>query len=134
MMRPPAPAPATAAPHPPPAVAATSAPVTTAATSAPSALAKNPSYSSPIAISDDDHTLVVVNPLDGSVTVFNVAGDANTKLAEIKTGDQPATVAIRPDQRFAYVTNEGSATVSVIDLAGLKKVADIAVGSGPYGV
>ena len=118
--------------------AATSAPVaatsTLAPTAGPSVLAKNPSYSSPIAISDDDSILLVANPLDGSVSVFNVAGDANTKLAEIKTGDQPATVAISPDQRLAYVTNQGSASVSVIDLAGLKKVADIAVGSGPYGV
>jgi YVTN family beta-propeller protein len=131
-------APATPAPQPTAAAAATSAatsaPAATAATAAPAVQAKNPSYSSPIAISDDDSTLVVANPLDGSVSVFNVAGDANTKLAEIKTGDQPGAVAIQPDKRFAYVTNEGSATVSVIDLAGLKKVKDIAVGSGPYGV
>jgi len=127
----------TTAPQPTAAAAATSAPAATnatAATAAPSVRAKNPSYSSPIAISDDDSMLVVANPLDGSVSVFNVAGDANTKLAEIKTGDQPATVAIRPDKRFAYVSNEGSASVSVIDLSGLKKVADIAVGGGPYGV
>lgn len=119
------------------AVQPTTAPANTAAaptSAAPSVIAKNPSYSSSIALSDDDSTLVVANPLDGSISVFNVAGDANTKLAEIKTGDQPRTVAIRPDKRFAYVTNEGSATLSVIDLAALKKVTDVAVGSDPYGV
>jgi YVTN family beta-propeller protein len=124
------PAAATAA-QPTAAQAATSAPATTAA---PSVVAKNPSYSSAIAISDDDSTLVAANPLDGSISVFNVAGDANAKLAEIKTGDQPRTVAIRPDKRFAYVANEGSASVSVVDLAALKKVTDVAVGSEPYGV
>ncbi len=120
---------------------ATSAPATGAATAAPpgtsaapAVIAKNPSYSSSIALSDDDSTLVVANPLDGSISVFNVAADANTKLAEIKTGDQPRTVAIRPDKRFAYAVNEGSATVSVVDLATLKKVTDVAVGSDPYGV
>src|SRR5262249_57800029 len=40
-----------------------------------SALAKNPSYSSPIALSDDDSLLVVANPLDGSISVFNVAAE-----------------------------------------------------------
>ena len=128
---------ATTVPQPTAAVAATAAPAATtvpAASAAPSVFAKNPSYSSAIALSDDDSLLAVANPLDGSVTLFNVAGDANAKLAEIKTGDTPRTVAITPDKRFAYVTNEGSATVSVIDLSGLKKVKDIAVGSEPYGV
>src|SRR5690242_17243328 len=50
--------------------AATSA---TAATAAPAVFAKNPSYSSAIALTDDDSLVVVANPLDGSVTVFNVA-------------------------------------------------------------
>jgi YVTN family beta-propeller protein len=129
---------ATSAPQPTsaPVTAPTLAPAATAsaATRAPSAVAKNPSYSSSIAISDDDSLLVVANPLDGSISVFNVAADANKKLGEVKTGDQPATVALTSDQRYAYVTNFGSATVSVVDLAGLKKVQDIAVGSGPYGV
>jgi YVTN family beta-propeller protein len=88
----------------------------------------------PIALSDDDSTLVVANPLDGSLSLLNVAGDANAKLAEIKTGDQPRTVAIRPDKPFAHVANQGSASVSVVDLTSLKKVVDVAVGSEPYGV
>lgn len=129
---------ATISAQPSPAGATTAPPTTvapaTVAPAASSAIAKNPSYSSSIAISDDDSLLVVANPLDGSISVFNVASDANTKLAEIKTGDQPRTVAIRPDKRFAYVANEGSATVSVVDLTTLKKVTDVAVGSEPYGV
>ena len=98
------------------------------------AIAKNPSSSSPIAISDDDALLVVVNNLDDSVTVMNIAGDANTKVAEIDVGDEPRTVAITPDKRFAYVANQGSATVSVIDLTANQKTQDIPVGVEPYGV
>jgi YVTN family beta-propeller protein len=101
---------------------------------APDVIARDPSYSSPIAISEDDGLLVVANPLNGSVTVLNVAGDLNLKLAEIPTGDIPRSVAIRPDGAYAYVTNQGSGTLSVIDLAALAKVTDIAVGLEPYGV
>ena len=97
-------------------------------------IAKNPGSSSPIAISDDDALLVVVNNLDDSITVINVAGDANTKVAEIEVGDEPRTVAITADKRFAYVANQGSATVSVIDLTANQKTQDIPVGVEPYGV
>lgn len=97
-------------------------------------IAKNASSSSPIAISDDDALLVVVNNLNDSVTVMNVAGDANTKVAEITVGDEPRTVAITTDKKFAYVTNQASATVSVIDLTTNQKTQDITVGVEPYGI
>jgi YVTN family beta-propeller protein len=97
-------------------------------------IAKNPSSSSPIAISDDDSLLVVANNLDDRVTIINVAGDANSKVAEIEVGDEPRTVAISPDKHWAYVTNQASATVSVIDLTTNQKTQDIAVGIEPYGV
>src|SRR5258706_6157003 len=91
-------------------------------------IAHDPSNSSPIAISEDDALVVVANPLNGSVSVLNGAGDANAKLVEIPTGKLPRPVAIRPDKAYAYVANEGAGTVSVIDLAALAKVADIPVG------
>lgn len=130
-----------------PEIAATAAPATAAPTDgaaveqptdapppAASVIAQQPSYSSPIAISEDDALLVVANTLNGSVSVLNVAGDANVKLAEIPTGELPRSVAIRPDKVYAYVANQGSGTVSVIDLSTLAKVADIAVGVEPYGL
>ncbi|MCQ3937880.1 MAG: hypothetical protein DPW18_12640 [Chloroflexi bacterium] len=97
-------------------------------------IAKNSSYSSPIAISDDDSLLVVANTLNGTVTLINVAGDANAKLAEIQVGEEPRSVVITPNKAFAYVTNQISGTVSVIDLASQSKVADIPVGAEPYGI
>jgi len=97
-------------------------------------IAKNSSSSSPIAISEDDSLLVVVNNLDDSVSIINVAGDANTKVAEIEVGDEPRTVAISADKQRAYVTNQGSATLSVIDLTTNQKTQDIPVGVEPYGV
>lgn len=97
-------------------------------------IAKNASYSSPIAISDDDSLLAVTNTLNGSVTLINVAGDANTKLTEIAVGEEPRSVVITPDKKFAYVTNQVSGTVSVIDLTSQSKVTDIIVGAEPYGI
>lgn len=97
-------------------------------------IAKNPSSSSPIALSDDDALLAVVNNLNDSVTLINVAGDANTKLAEVKVGHEPRTVALSPDKHWAYVTNQASASVSLIDLTTNQKVQDIPVGGEPYGV
>ncbi len=97
-------------------------------------VAKNASSSSPIAISDDDALLVVVNNLNDSVTVMNVAADANTKVAEITVGDEPRSVAITADKQRAYVTNQASGTVSVIDLVTNQKTQDIQVGIEPYGV
>jgi YVTN family beta-propeller protein len=97
-------------------------------------IAKNPSHSSSIAISDDDTLLVTANTLNGTVSIIRVEGEANEKVAEIETGKHPQTVAISPDASFAYVANQFSNTLSVIDLASSIKVADIPVGAGPYGV
>jgi YVTN family beta-propeller protein len=98
------------------------------------AIARNPSSSSPIAISEDDSLLAVVNNLDDSVSIINVAADANTKVAQIEVGDEPRTVAISPDKQWAYVTNQGSGTVSVINLATNQKEKDVPVGIEPYGI
>jgi YVTN family beta-propeller protein len=98
------------------------------------AIARNPGSSSPIAISEDDSLLVVANNLDDSVSIINVAGDANTKVAQIEVGDEPRTVAISPDKQWAYVTNQGSGTVSVINLTTNQKEKDIPVGAEPYGI
>ncbi len=97
-------------------------------------IAKNPSHSSSIAISDDDTLLVTVNTLNGTVSIIRVEGEANEKIAEIETGKHPQTVALSPDAKFAYVANQFSNTLSVIDIASASKVADIPVGAGPYGV
>jgi YVTN family beta-propeller protein len=97
-------------------------------------IAKNSSYSSPIAISDDDSLLVVANTLNGTVSLINVAGDANTKLIEIQVGEEPRSVVITPNKAFAYVTNQVSGTVSVIDLNSQTKTVDIPVGAEPYGI
>lgn len=98
------------------------------------AFASGPSMSSPIAVTENDVFVLAVNPLNDSVSIFAVEGDANIKLTEIPTGDHPQTVATSPDSSRAYVANQFSNNVSVIDLEQRVKIADIAVGAGPYGI
>ncbi|MEM7426145.1 MAG: YncE family protein [Pseudomonadota bacterium] len=54
-----------------------------------------------------------------------------TIAARIPTGAGKHDIAFSADSRYAFVTNSAAGTVSVIDIAGLKKVADIPAGSNP---
>jgi YVTN family beta-propeller protein len=102
--------------------------------------------SSPIAITSDNKFVWSVNPDNNSVSVFEVAGDANEKVAEIPVGTEPWCVAITPpeeerhdsrkgrdDEVKVYVTNMVSGTVSVIDAERQEVVKTIKVGTEPFG-
>ena len=54
----------------------------------------------------------------------------NEAIRSIKVGDQPHWLAVSGDGNTVYVTNEGSNTLSVIDIAS-GKIATIAVGNQP---
>ncbi|MFO0875307.1 MAG: hypothetical protein U0575_15240 [Phycisphaerales bacterium] len=99
--------------------------------SAATCLAAN--SSSPIALTGDDKRVWVVNPDNNSVSVMNVEGDANVKLAEIAVGQAPARLAIKDDAKV-YVTNQRSGTVSVIDANPPYSIlSTISVGTEPVG-
>jgi YVTN family beta-propeller protein len=49
----------------------------------------------------------------------------------VKVGKMPHWIALTPDGRTAYVTNEGSNDVSVVDLGTNKVTATIPVGNAP---
>jgi len=76
-----------------------------------------------VVTTERSQSLIIVDPAAGKVT------------AAIKT-DQAVThmVAVSPDARTAYTANIGAGTVSVVDLAGGKKLRDIAVGGKPEGI
>jgi YVTN family beta-propeller protein len=100
----------------------------------PLASALAATHSSSIAVTPDSRFVWSVNPDNDSVSVFNVAGDANTKLAEIPVGNSPQSVAINSSGTAVYVVNQGSNSVSVIDAA-QRLVVDtvLNVGTEPYG-
>ena len=63
------------------------------------------------------------------VSVIEVG--AREEVARISTGLGEHDVALSTDDRWAFVTNQGSGTVTIIDTARLEKVADVATGGAP---
>jgi YVTN family beta-propeller protein len=92
-----------------------------------------PTSSSAIAISNDDRFVWVVNPDNDSVSLIEVSRDVNSKIAEIRVGEEPRSVSITPNGKKVYVTNSRSGTVSVIDTKKRKVLRTFAVGTEPNG-
>jgi YVTN family beta-propeller protein len=70
-----------------------------------------------------------------AVTIMvNSALAAPTVAATVTVGSNPFCVAITPNGAYAYVTNDGGTTVSVISTATNTVSANITVGSEPAGV
>jgi YVTN family beta-propeller protein len=100
-------------------------------------IAAAPSRSTTIALTADEQRLVVVNREANSVSIIRVKNDSGNdvagKIAEIGVGEEPRCVAVSPDDRFAYVTNGISGTVSVVNLARRRVALTIDVGTEPRG-
>ena len=77
-----------------------------------------PFSNQPIALSWDDSQLAVCNPEANTVSIFQVAGDKNTKVAELAAGKEPAGVAWSPDGTSLYVAAQADGVVAVISPAG----------------
>jgi DNA-binding beta-propeller fold protein YncE len=92
------------------------------------------SRSSTIALSNDGARVVMVNPEDDSISVFQTAD--NLRTAKVTTGDEPSNVVLAPDSTTGYVANRADATV--VKLTGLDTaspaMSSIDVGSEPVGL
>lgn len=73
------------------------------------------SRSSTIAITEDNSHVAMVNPDDGSLSVFATAD--HTRTAKVPTGGNPSSVVISADNKTAYVANRADATV--VKIAGI---------------
>lgn len=80
--------------------------------SAGAAVFAHPTTSSPIALSQDEKLVFVVNPRDDTVTVLCARNGKH--VATIQTGDEPRAVAVHPDNKYIYVANAAGSSVSVI--------------------
>ena len=78
-----------------------------------------PYSSQPLALSWDDSELAVVNPDANTVSIFQVAGDKNTKVAEVAVGKEPTGVAFSSDGTRLYVANRVDGTVSIVSQAAI---------------
>ena len=70
--------------------------------------------SSPIVLSADQRLIWSVNPLDDTVTVIRAKN--NTVLTTLATGDEPRSVAVDPNNRFAFIANAAGNSVTVIKI------------------
>jgi PGF-pre-PGF domain-containing protein len=68
----------------------------------------------------------------GNVSVVNTS--TNTIIANVPVGNFPVEIAITPDGKHAYVTNNGDDTVSIVDLDANAGVGVINVGPSPWGI
>ena len=68
------------------------------------------------------------------VTIFERRNSQWQKAGEVITGLDAHAIAFTKDGSTAYVTNQGAATVSVIDVATRTKKQDVAVGKKPNGI
>jgi YVTN family beta-propeller protein len=71
-----------------------------------------PTNSSPIAISADGKYVWSVNPGADNVSVISTR--TNKVLTRVRVGSEPQSVALDPNNRYAYVANAQSGTVTVI--------------------
>ena len=68
------------------------------------------------------------------VVIFERMNNAWMKMGEVTTGLDAHAIAFTKDGLTAYVTNQGAATVSVVDVVKRTKINDIAVGKKPNGI
>jgi YVTN family beta-propeller protein len=85
-----------------------------------------------VAVAPGGRELWVTCEASGTVIVVDVA--TRLKVAEIRSGGQPADVTFSPDGKRAYVSNRLDDSVSVIDTATRKLVHTIPVGDEPHGL
>lgn len=70
---------------------------------------QTPSRSSTVALADDRAHVAMVNPEDGTLSVFQTSDHART--AKIATGRSPSSVVIAADSKTAFVANRADGTV-----------------------
>lgn len=76
----------------------------------------------------------VSDATNGKVVVYEQMGGHWMAGNSIMTGADPHAIVFNSNGTKAYVTNQGAATLSVIDVATHKRLQDIAVGSKPNGL
>lgn len=68
------------------------------------------------------------------VVIFERMNGAWMKMGEVATGLDAHAITFAKDGVTAFITNQGAATVSVVDVAKRTKLKDIAVGKKPNGI
>src|SRR5881394_248322 len=87
----------------------------------------------PLAMTPDGTRLLAVNTADDQLAVFNVTGAAPVLVGEVPVGLEPVSVAVRNNGE-AWVVNQLSDDVSIVNLSTLNVRATLHVGDEPADV
>jgi YVTN family beta-propeller protein len=87
----------------------------------------------PLAMTPDGSRLLAVNTADGRLAVFSLTGPAPARIADIPVGLEPVSVAVRSNHE-AWVVNQLSDDISIVDLTTLHVRATLRVGDEPADV
>lgn len=90
-----------------------------------------------VAFAPDGGALYVT--LNGADAVAKVNLASRTVVGTAAVGDEPVQVYVTPDSRLVLVANQGSAdspstTLSILDAASMREVAQVETGQGAHGV
>ncbi len=87
----------------------------------------------PLALTPDGTRLLAVNTPDGSLTVFDLTGPVPIRVGFVPVGLEPVSVCARSNIE-AWVVNQLSDAVSIVDLTTLHVRATLSVGDEPADV
>src|SRR5262245_23050321 len=87
----------------------------------------------PLALTPSGNRLLAINTPDNRLTVFDLTGAVPVRIAEVPVGMEPVSVAAASDGE-AWVVNQLSDDVSIVDLGTLNVRATLAVGDEPSDV
>lgn len=78
-------------------------------------------------LSPDNRELWVTSFIGNGLMVFDVTGSEPRYVTTVAVGDGPNWLTFSPDGRFAYSANAGVNSISIVDTAARKAVAEIKV-------
>ena len=84
----------------------------------------------PIDVTPDGATLLAVNTADGQLEVFDLVGGLPVRRGSVPVGVDPVSVRARSNGE-AWVVNQISDSVSVVDLASMRVTRTVLVGDEP---
>jgi YVTN family beta-propeller protein len=90
-------------------------------------------HSHPIETTPSGHMLLAVNTPDARLEVFDLVGGAPTRRGSVQVGLDPVSVRALDDST-AWVVNQISDSISVVDLQSMRVVRTILVGDEPADV
>lgn len=85
-----------------------------------------------VSVSDDNHLLLASSSEENLVYAFDVKN--SELLKKIPVGVTPKGLKIHPELKIAFVANEGSGSISIIDVHQLSVMKEIEVGKMPHNI